>query len=131
MALGSGDGLGQVLMYKGQGKAGPISKIAGVNGLFPGGENRSKTGAMQIKDQIHESFYFAGAVDMRLRERWIGRRSQRGEIYVPEDVGEVAVADEGGSVVLDEAESVGSENSRVAVITRLADGDEGYTDETR
>ena len=50
MALGSGDGLGQVFTYKGQGESGPISKIAGVNGLYPGGDNGAKTGAVQIKD---------------------------------------------------------------------------------
>ena len=60
---------------------------------------------------------------MRLRKRWIGRQSQCGESYVPEAVGAVAVADNGGSIVFDEADGVGSENGRVAVITRLADGD--------
>ena len=101
MSLGGGGGLGQVLRYEVRGEAGPGSKIAGVNNLFPGGDNGDKTGTVQIKDHIHESFHFVGAVDMCLRKRWIGRRSRRGEICVPEAVGAVAVADDGGSVVFD------------------------------
>ena len=58
MALGGGDGLGQMLTYEGQGEAGPSRKIAGVGGLCPGGYNGDKTGVVQIKDQIHESFHF-------------------------------------------------------------------------
>ena len=52
MALGGGDGLGQMLTYEGQGEAGPSSKIAGINDLCPGGDHGSKTGAVQINDQI-------------------------------------------------------------------------------
>ena len=58
---------------------------------------------------------------MRLRKMWIGRRSQRGESYVPETVGVDTVAKNGGSVVFDEADGVGGENYGVAVITKLAD----------
>ena len=75
MDLGGGYGLGQVPTYKGEGEAGPSSKISGVTGLCPGGDNGDETGAVEIKDQIHKSFYFIGAVDMRLRKTWIGRRS--------------------------------------------------------
>ena len=75
MALGGGNGLGQVISYEGQGEAGPSSKIAGVDGLCPGGDNGAKTGTVQIKYQIHESFHFVGTVDMRLRKSWIGQRS--------------------------------------------------------
>ena len=60
---------------------------------------------------------------MCLWKRWIGQRSQRGESYVPEAVRAVAVADDGGIVVFDKADSVGGENGGVAVITKLADGD--------
>ena len=59
---------------------------------------------------------------MRLRKRWIGRQSRRSESYVPESVGAVAMANDSGSVVFDEAGGVGSENGGVAVITKLADG---------
>ena len=58
MAIGGGGGLGQVLVYEGQGEAGPSSKIAGVDSLFPGGGNGAKTSVVQIKDQILESFHF-------------------------------------------------------------------------
>ena len=116
MALGGGNGLGQVISYEGQGEAGPSSKIAGVDGLCPGGDNGAKAGAVQTKDHIHESFHFVGAVDMRLQKRWIGHRSQRGEIYVPEAVGAIAVADDVGSVIFDEADGVGGENGGVEVI---------------
>ena len=37
--------------------------------------------------------------------------------------GAVAVANNGGSVVFDEADGVGGENDGVDVITKLADGD--------
>ena len=67
-------------MYKGRSEALTSSKIAGVSGLCPGGDNGDKTGAVQIKDQIHESFHFVGAVDMRLQKKWIERRSGRGDI---------------------------------------------------
>ena len=86
---------------------------------------------MQIKDHIQESFHFVGAVDMRLRKRWIGRRSRHGEIYVPDTVGAVAVANDGGSVIFDEADGVGGENGGVAVIKKLANGDESFAGETR
>ena len=112
-------------------RIGPSSKIAGVNSLFPGGGNGDKTSVVQIKDQILESFHFLGAVDMRLRKRWIGRRSRHGEIYVPDTVGSVAVANDGGSVIFDEADGVGGENGVLAVITKLADVDEGFAGETR
>ena len=56
MALGGGNGLGKVLMYEGQREAGPSSRIAGVNGLFPGGYNGTKTGAMQIKTRSTRVF---------------------------------------------------------------------------
>ena len=131
MTLGGGGGLEQVLTYEGRGEARPSSKIASVDNLCPGGDNGDKTGTVQIKDHIHESFHFVGAVDMCLRKRWIGRRSRRGEIYVPEAVGAVAVAGDGGSVVFDEADGMGGENGRVAVIKKLADGDEGFAGETR
>ena len=78
---------------------------------------------VQINDQILKSFHFVGDVEMRLRKRWIGWRSQCGEIYVSEAVGLVAVADGGGSVVFDKVYGVGGENGGVAVITKLADGD--------
>ena len=87
MCLGGSNGLGQVLTYKVQGEAGPSSKIAGVYGLCPGGDNRSKIGAVQIKDLILESFHFVGAVDMGLQKRWIGWQSRRFEVYVLEAVG--------------------------------------------
>ena len=45
MARGGGDGLGKVLAQKVQGEAGPISKIAGVDCLIPGGDHGAKTGA--------------------------------------------------------------------------------------
>ena len=118
MCLGGSNGLGQVLTYKGRGEAGPSTKIAGVDGIFPGGDNGAKTGAVQIKDHILENFHFVGAVDMRLQKRWIGRWSRRGEIYVPEDVGAVAVSNGGGSVVFDKKDGVGCESGRVAVITK-------------
>ena len=120
MALGGGNGLKQVLMYEGRGEAGSSSKIAGVDGLCPCGDHGAKTGAVQINEQILESFHFVGAVEMRFRKRWIGRRSRRGDIYVPEAVGAVAVADNGVSVVFDKAEGVGSENGGVSIITKLA-----------
>ena len=66
-----------------------------------------------------------------MRRRWIGRHSQSGEIYVPEVVRAVAVADDGGSVVFDKAGGVFGENGGVAVITKLADGDEGFSGETK
>ena len=122
MTLGGGGGLEQVLTYEGRGEARPSSKIASVDNLCPGGDNGDKTGTVQIKDHIHESFHFVGAVDMRLRKRWIGRRSRRGESYIPEAVGAVAVAYNGGSVVFDKTGGVGSENGGVAVIKKLADG---------
>ena len=53
----------------------------------------------------------------------MGWRSRRGEIYVPEAVGAVVVANDGGSVVFNEADGVSSQNGGVAVITNLADGD--------
>ena len=68
---------------------------------------------------------------MRLRKRWIGRRSQHGEICVPEAVGAVAVADNGGIVVFEEENGVGGRNSRVSIITKLANGDEGFDGDTR
>ena len=68
---------------------------------------------------------------MRLQKRWIGRRSRRGEMYVPDAVGAVAVANGGGSVISDEADGVGGENGGLAVITKLSDGDEGFAGETR
>ena len=46
MTLGGGDGLGQVLTYKGRVEAGPSSKTASFNGLCPGGYNGAKTGAV-------------------------------------------------------------------------------------
>ena len=46
MDLGGGDGIGQMIAYEGRGEAGPSSKIAGVNGIFPGGDNGDKTGAV-------------------------------------------------------------------------------------
>ena len=55
--------------------------------------------------------------------RWIGRRRRCGESYVPEAVGAVAVADDGGSAVFDKEDGVGGENDGVAVITKLADRD--------
>ena len=121
MALGGGDGLEQVLAYEGRGDAGPSSKIAGVDGLCPGGDHRAKKGTVQINDQILDSFHFVGAVDMRLRKRLIGRRSRRGEIYVTEAVGAAVVANDGGSIIFDEADGVGGENGGVAVITKSAD----------
>ena len=39
--------------------------------------------------------------------------------------------DDVGSVVFDEVDGVGGENGGVAVITKLADGDEGFAGETR
>ena len=75
MALGGGDVLGQVLTYEGGGEAGPSSKLAGVDDLCPGGDNGAKTGVVQIKDQIYESFHFIGTIDMRLQKSWIGRLS--------------------------------------------------------
>ena len=75
MALGGGNGHGKVLAYESHGEAGPGSKISGIDGLCPGGDNGAKTGAVQIKNHILESFYFVGTVDMRLRKRWIGRQS--------------------------------------------------------
>ena len=68
---------------------------------------------------------------MRLRKSWIGWRSPRGEIYVPESVGAVTVAGNGGRVVFDKADGVGSENGGVAVITRLADGYGRFYGDTR
>ena len=62
---------------------------------------------------------------------WIGRRSRRGEIYVPEDVGAVAVVGDSGSVVFDEVDCVGGENAVLAVIKKLANGDEGFAVDTR
>ena len=41
------------------------------------------------------------------------------------------VANDKGSVVFDEADGVGGENGGVAVITKLANGDEGFSGETR
>ena len=41
------------------------------------------------------------------------------------------VSDDGVSVVFDEADIVGGENSGVAIITKLADGDEGFAGDTR
>ena len=58
MALGGSDGLGQVFAYEVRCEAGPSSKIAGVYGLFPGGDNGAKTGAVQIKDHILDIFSF-------------------------------------------------------------------------
>ena len=78
---------------------------------------------MQINDQILESSHFLGAVEMRLQKRWIGRWSRRDKINVPETVGVVAVADDGGSVVFDETDGVGGENGGVDVITKLSNGD--------
>ena len=72
MPLGGGDDLGKVLAYEGQSEAGPSGKIASVDSLCPGRDHRDKTGAVKINDQIFESFHFVGAVDMRLRKRWIG-----------------------------------------------------------
>ena len=123
MALGGGDVLGKVLVHEGRGEAGPSSKISGVNGLCPGGDHGAKTGAVQINDRIFERFHFVGAVDMRLRKRWIGQQSRCGDSYVPEAVGEVAVANDGGSVVFDEADGVGGETGVLAVIIKLVNGD--------
>ena len=86
---------------------------------------------MQIKDQILEIFHCVGAVDMLLRKRCIKQQSRSGENYVPEVVGAVMVANDNGSVVFDEADGVGGENGGVAVITKLANGDEGFSGETR
>ena len=41
------------------------------------------------------------------------------------------VADDNGSVIFDEADVVGGENDRVAVITKLAERDEGFSSKTR
>ena len=71
MAIGGGNGLGKLLAYEGQGEAGPSSKIAGVNGLCPGGYHGAITDAVQINGQIFERFHFVGAVYIRLRNRWI------------------------------------------------------------
>ena len=43
----------------------------------------------------------------------------------------VAVANDSGSVIFDEMGGVGSENGRVAIIMKLADGDEDFAGETR
>ena len=50
MALGGGDGLGEVLAYEGRGEAGLSSKIAGANILCSGGDHGAKTGVVQIND---------------------------------------------------------------------------------
>ena len=47
MDLGVGNGIGQVLTYKGRGEAGPSSKIAGVNGIFPVADKGAKSGVVQ------------------------------------------------------------------------------------
>ena len=60
---------------------------------------------------------------MRLRKRWIGRQSQRGEIYVPEAVGAIVVANNGGSIVFYKADGVRNH--------KLANGDEGFAGDTR
>ena len=83
MDLDGSDCLGKVLVYEGQGEARPSGKIAGVDGLSPGGDHRTETGGVYINDQIFEPFHFLGAVDMRLQKKWIGWRSRRGESYVP------------------------------------------------
>ena len=67
-----------MLAHKGQGEAGPSSKIAGVDGLSTGVYHGAKTGAVQINNQIFERYHFVGAVDMRLQKRWIRRRSRCG-----------------------------------------------------
>ena len=72
MALGGGDGLGEVIVHEGRGEAGPSIEIPGIDGLSPGGDHGAKTGAVQINDQIFESFHFVVGVYMRLRKRWIG-----------------------------------------------------------
>ena len=41
------------------------------------------------------------------------------------------MANNGGSIVFDEADGVGGKNGRVAVIKKLADGDEGFDGDTR
>ena len=41
------------------------------------------------------------------------------------------MANNGGSVVFDEADGVGGENGGVAVITKLANGDDGFAGDTR
>ena len=107
MALGGENGLGKMLAHKGQGEAGPSSKIVGVDGIIPGGYHGAETGTVQINYKIFKRFHFVGAVDMRLRKRWIGRRSRRSENYVPEAVGAVALASNGGSVNFDEVDGVG------------------------
>ena len=101
MTLGGCDGLGKVLAHEGQCESGPSSKIAGVDGLIPGGYHGAKTGEVQINDQIFGRFNFLCAVDLRLRKRWLGRRSRSGESYVPEAIGAIAMADDGGSVAFD------------------------------
>ena len=123
MALGGGSFLGKVLAHEGRGEAGPSVKIAGVGGLSLDEDHGDETGAVYINDQIFKRFHFVGAVAMHLQKRWFGRRIRRGESYVPEAVGAVAVANDGGSVVFDKADDVGGENGGVAVITKLADGD--------
>ena len=46
MALGGVDCLGKVIAHEGRGEAGPSGKIAVVNGLSPGGDHGSETGAV-------------------------------------------------------------------------------------
>ena len=46
MALGGGNCLGKVFAHKGRSGARPSGKIAGVNGLIPGGDHGAKTGAV-------------------------------------------------------------------------------------
>ena len=123
IALGGGDGLGKVFAYKGRVQDGPSNKRAGVDDSCPGGDNGAKIGVVQISHQIFERFHFVCAVDISLRKRWIGRRCQRGESYVSEDVGSVAAVDDSESAVFDKADGVGGENGEVAIITKLADGD--------
>ena len=121
-ALGGGNGLGNLLAHEGRGESGPSGVIAGVDGLIPGGDRGAKTGVVYINDHILKRFDFVGAVAMCLKKRWIGRWSQRRERYVSEAVGAVAVADNGGSAIFDEANGVVGEIGGVAVITKSANG---------
>ena len=86
---------------------------------------------MKVRHEIAKSCHFVGVVckgTKRVGEVRVWRLGRK--VYCPQAICSVTSANGGGLVLLDKFDNGGSENSFVAVVTKLADGEERFAGES-
>jgi hypothetical protein len=121
MTLGSGDRLGEMLLYYVGGEARQGGKVTGIDGFGPGAGYRDETGPMQISDTIAKSGHFVGTIYVWSVNRGVGRGSSAKKGNMPKSIRGVTMVDDGGGAFFGEFDMISGESGMVAVIAKVSD----------